>query len=57
MHLPDVYQGYTCEEAGQTAKERNTRLEVAKHPASYYRVDRRLNTPLVYSDGPYGKKP
>ena len=57
MHLPDVYQGYICEEAGQTAKERNTRLEVAKHPASYYRVDRRLNTPLVYSDGPYGKKP
>ena len=42
---------------GQTAKERNTKLEVAKHPALYYQVDRRLNTRLVYSDGPHGKKP
>ena len=32
MHLPDVYQGYTCEEKGQTAKERNTKLEVASTP-------------------------
>lgn len=56
MQLAYVEQGYIDEETAQTAKEHDTKLEVVKHPAPYYQVDRRLTTRLVYSGGPYGKK-
>jgi hypothetical protein len=32
-------RGYTDDSASQIAKEQDTKLEILKHPAAYYRVE------------------
>ena len=38
MQVSYVHGGYTDDSASQIAKEQDTKLEILKHPAAYYRV-------------------